>query len=388
MKEFVKELFNKNKNEKMVDISSLNNVIRLSNNILKMFFVFLVVIGLYGITLIFKEWKIFAFLFTILKVLSPFFIGLIIAWLLEPGVKFLQKQGINRILGTSIIYLMMLGVLYLVITTLFPILLIQINDFISALPSIGESVIGWLDNLLERFREIKFIDVDVIKEDVAASAQSFVSSLTTETPAKIVSFIRSFISAIGVFAIGLMVGFYLLFDFDSMGRGMLELFPRGIRKEIKSLFLEANSFLFSYVKGTLLVSFLIFVATTLAFNLIGLKAALLLGFICGVTNIIPYIGPYIGGIPPVIVGFSQSIPIGILTLLAVFIAQFIESNFIQPIIMSKTMKLHPLTILLGLLIFGYFFGIIGMIVATPLIATIKSVITYLENKYNILKFNN
>lgn len=78
------------------------------------------------------------------------------------------------------------------------------------------------------------------------------------------------------------------------------------------------------------------------------------GLICAITNIIPYIGPYIGGVPAVVVGFAISPLVGLLSLIAVVVSQFLESYVLTPVVMSKTMKLHPVTIIIGLLIFGYF----------------------------------
>ena len=129
---------------------------------------------------------------------------------------------------------------------------------------------------------------------------------------------------------------------------------------------------------------LVFVLSSLGFVISGLKAPLLFGLFCGLTDVIPYLGPYIGGAPAVIVGFSQSTITGIITLVAVVIIQFIEGNFLQPLIMSKQLKLHPVTIMLGLLVFGYFFGVIGMVLATPIMATIKVVFTFFDERYNIV----
>ncbi len=129
---------------------------------------------------------------------------------------------------------------------------------------------------------------------------------------------------------------------------------------------------------------MVFVVTSLAFYIVGLRAPLLFGLFCGITNIIPYAGPYIGGAPAVIVGFSQSPLIGILTLVSVFVVQFLEGNFLQPLIMSKTTKLHPVTIMLGLLIFGHFFGIIGMVISTPVIAAFKATFMFFNDKFGIL----
>ena len=125
---------------------------------------------------------------------------------------------------------------------------------------------------------------------------------------------------------------------------------------------------------------IVFIISTIGFYFIGLKGALLFGFFCGVTNIIPFIGPYLGGIPAVIAGLSQSFHIGILVLIIIIVVQLIESNLIHPFLMSKVMKLHPVTIMVGLLFFGYYFKIIGLIVATPIIASVKTIASYFIEK--------
>ena len=122
--------------------------------------------------------------------------------------------------------------------------------------------------------------------------------------------------------------------------------------------------------------------------IVGLRAPLLFGLFCGITNVIPYAGPYIGGAPAVIVGFSRGPVVGVLTLISIIIIQFLEGNFLQPVIMSKTTKLHPVTIIVGLLIFGHFFGIVGMVISTPLIAVLKSITVFFLEKFNIDLFEN
>lgn len=379
----MKNLFN---NEK-VDVKNLNEIIKLSTKILKVLFILLVIVGIYSITLIFKEWKIIAFIFLILKILAPFFIGIIIAWLLDPCVKFLHKRGINRVLGTTLVYLVLLLVLYLLITGIFPLLLSQLSDFVATMPAIFDDVTGWVNNFIDRFKDISFIDVEALKADMILSINTFVGSLTTDIPTTVVSFFKGLFSTIGISALGLMIGFYLLFDFDNVGKVLLSLLPARAKDDVLSLFMEANNSLFNYIKGTIFVSALIFVFSSIVFTFAGLKAPLLFGLICGITNIIPYVGPYLGAVPATIVAFTQGVSTGIITLGCIVIIQFVEGNFIQPLVMSKTMKLHPVTILIGLLIFGYFFGILGMIIATPLVAVIKSIAVFIENKYNILKFN-
>ena len=177
-----------------------------------------------------------------------------------------------------------------------------------------------------------------------------------------------------------------LISFDNVDN-LLAFLPKKSQKGTKDLLKAINGSLRGFVQGAILDCTLIFIVSSIAFMLVGLKAPLLFGLFCGLTNIIPYAGPYIGGAPAVVVAFSQGTPIGLLTLFSIILIQFIEGNFLQSLILSKTTKLHPVTIIMGLLIFGHFWGIIGMAVATPVIAALKTLLLFLDDRYDILKFN-
>ena len=105
--------------------------------------------------------------------------------------------------------------------------------------------------------------------------------------------------------------------------------------------------------------------------------------LCGITDLIPYVGPYIGGAVAVIVGFAQSPITGIFVLIVTVLVQLVENNILQPVVMSKTMQLHPVTIIVGLLVFQHFFGILGMILCTPTIALLKVVWQFFKDKYDL-----
>ena len=178
-----------------------------------------------------------------------------------------------------------------------------------------------------------------------------------------------------------------MLSFDNATDTIVTLLPEKLQKDTKVLANEINTSLRNFVTGALLDALFVFIITSIGFALVGLKAPLLFGLFCGITNVIPFAGPYIGGIPAVIVGFSQGLPTGIFTLIVIVVVQFFEGNFLQALIMSKTTKLHPVTIMLGLLIVAHFWGIIGMVVSTPIIASLKAIIMFLDEKYDILKFN-
>ena len=371
-----------------LDVKKLNEIILLGGNVFKILFFLLIIIGLYAITLVLKEWQVFEFVLLILGILSPLFIGLIIAWLLEPVVKYLIERGVSRILSTGLSYLMLIVILYLAITGIFPVLLNQLNEFISLLPPLFDDLTTFVNSTIDRFKDNPYIDAEGIKDNVVTSINTFVATLTTDVPAMIVSFISSLFATVGLFAVGLIVGFYLLFDFDNVAKNFISLVPHKYRKDTKNLLKELNVSLFNYLKGTLFVSILIFALSSLLFTIIGLKAPLLFGLICGITNFIPYVGPLIGAVPVLLAALTQGLSTVITALIAITIIQFVEGNFIQPLVMSRTMKLHPVTVMVGLLICGYFFGIIGMIIATPLVAAIKILYVFFDNKYHFLNYRN
>ena len=249
------------------------------------------------------------------------------------------------------------------------------------------SIAGLPLSIFDKISNISSFDVNGMKTEVFNKIGQIGTSLTSNLPTITVNVIKSIFSGLGTIVIGLVIGFYLLLSFDSATDTIVTLLPEKLQKDTKVLANEINTSLRNFVTGALLDALFVFIITSIGFALVGLKAPLLFGLFCGITNVIPFAGPYIGGIPAVIVGFSQGLPTGIFTLIVIVVVQFFEGNFLQALIMSKTTKLHPVTIMLGLLIFAHFWGIIGMVVSTPIIASLKAIIMFLDEKYDILKFN-
>ncbi|MBP3766417.1 MAG: AI-2E family transporter [Bacilli bacterium] len=381
-------MFKKVKNKEDLDIEKVNEAINLLDNILKIAYIFIIIVALFFIIKVFKELQIKYLILVILKILAPLFIGLFIAWLFAPMVKKLQKKGIKRSIGTAIVYIVFIGLLALLVGSIIPILRDQINDFIQTLPSIFDSVKEWVSDILSKMSKIDGFNADVVKSNIFTKMEDFSTSITTILPDKAVGLVKTFISGMGSFVVGLIIGFYLLMGFDNAGELLITLLPKKYQKDTRELGDEINNSLRKFINGAIIDAFFVFVITSIAFMLVGLRAPLLFGLFCGITNVIPYAGPYIGGIPAVIVGFAKSPITGILTLISIVVIQFLEGNFMQPVIMSKTTKLHPVTIIVGLLIFGHFLGIIGMVISTPLIAVLKSIVVFFMDKLNIDLFEN
>ena len=378
---------NKKNDDSEINKKELNEVISLGKKILRVLYVFAFIAVIYVLTIITKEWKIREFIITILKIVSPLFIGVAIAWLFDPFVKWLNKKGIRRSIGTLITYIIFLGIISIIVGSIIPILFDEINEFAKSVPSIIDTLRGWTDNIIDLLADIDGFNDKTFRADIFKRIGEFGTGLTNNLPTITMNIFRVILSGIGTILVGLVIGFYLLMSFDSVNDTIITVIPKKYRKSSRELMDVSNDLLRKFVNGALFDSTLIFVVTSLALWAVGLKAPMLFGLFCGITNIIPYAGPYIGGAPAVIVGFSQSPTTGILVLISIIIIQFIEGNFFQPLIMSKTTKLHPVTIILGLLIFGHFFGIIGMVISTPLIGICKVVFEFFDNKYGILNLN-
>ncbi len=375
------------KQDKELNYTKINDLVSLSHNVLRILFILLIIIGVYCLIRLIKEVQILPFVLTVLGLLSPLFIGIVVAWLFDPFVTYLNKKGIRRGLGAAISYAIFLGIIVLILTALIPLLSEQVNDFVTTtVPALFTSVREFIDNFFNSLNNIENFDAFAMRDEIFNNLESIATNLTSSLPDLLVSIVTSLFSGIGVFAVGLIIGFYLLLDFDKNTDTLFSLVPKKYRSETKKCLNAVNKPLKRFVNGALIDCSIIFVVTTIGFSIIGLKAPLLFAVFCAITNVIPYAGPYIGGAPAVLVGLTQSPTIGIAVLIFIVVVQAVEGNLLQPFIMSKTTKLNPVTIILGLLVFGYFFGILGMILSTPIIGAIKELINFFDEKYDFLNF--
>lgn len=375
----------RNKKEKEIDVTSLNHILRTGKKLINIgYFMAILALIILG-TFLIKEWKILRILKEVIIVISPIFIGFLVAWLFEPLVKKLQAKKVSRLLGCILSYLIILGVIFLIAYMFIPSLITQIKDFVAAAPEIFKELTKFVTNIIEKFDTNHLVNIKDVKKEITSIISNFGMGLVSNLPEYALSIGKTIINGGLNFVLGLMIGFYLLFDFDKVNENIDKMLPKTWKENFRELTKRINTSLRSYVQGVLLVMFLVFLTQSIGLTLAGMEAPLLFALFCAVTDIIPYFGPYIGGIPAVIVGFTISPITGICVLISILVVQLLENNFYQPLIMGHTMQLHPVTIMLGLLIFEHFFGILGMVIATPVIACIKVLLIFVNEKTGIIK---
>lgn len=369
------------KNIKEIDKKKVNDLLDMTSKIMRVVYILLFIAVIYLITIVSKELNLLPFIITLLKVIFPLFMGIVIAWLFDPIVKFLCDKKMSRGFAVTFVYIVFLGLLTIILGMIIPLLSDQINDFVGMIPDMIEKLKIMLTKVLNPLSNIDGFDLNSFEKDLFARIGDIGIDLMNNLPTMTVNVIKKLFSGFGTILVSLVIGFYLLMSFDGVSDTLFTIIPKRFQKNSEELIDEMNISLRRFVTGAIIDSTIIFLISSICFMAIGLKAPLIFGLFCGITNIIPYAGPYIGGAPAVIVGLSQSPTIGILTFISIFVLQFIEGNFFQPLIMSKTTKLHPVTIILGLLVFGHFFGIIGMAISTPIIAVVKTIFIYFDQKY-------
>lgn len=313
----------------------------------------LLLVAIILIVIIVKYLKIFSFIGRILTIFIPVFIGFIYAWMFNPIIRKVSKKYNRNVACIGLFLLFVLCVVsffYLLI----PVFYKEVAELLEVLPVLFKMLEKYVNNM--GFRDM---------------LDNLLVFLVDNVPLYLVGFVKSLFQSIGVIGVGLILGLYISMDYEKIVKKFYDLVPKKHKCVVVNLSDEVSTEVRKCVNGTLFVAFCVFVMDSLCFWFIGLDAPLLFGALCGLTDLIPYVGPYIGGIVAVCVGFTESKLVGILTLVICVVVQAIENYILQPIVMSKSIKISPVLIIVGLLVFGNLFGVVGMIFATPSVAVIK-----------------
>lgn len=321
----------------------------------------LLLVSIILIVFLIKYLNVFKYLKMIFVIMIPLFIGFIYAWIFNPLIDKLSEK-INRNCSCVLLFLIIILLFSLFIYFLVPMFYKECMEFIEIIPK-------YFEKLKVRVNDLGFKNI----------FDNMISFVGDKLPLYFVNFVSNIFRYVGVTVIGLILGLYISIDYERIVKAIYDLIPKKYKCLVINLSQEVSGAVRKCVNGTLLVALFVFILDSVGFIIIGLDSAILLGIICGITDLIPYVGPYIGGIVAVLVGFTESKFLGIITLIIVFVVQSIENYVLQPIIMSKSIKISPILVIISLLLFGRIFGIVGMIFATPILAIIKVLLCKIDN---------
>lgn len=331
--------------------------------------VFYIVIGLFILlAMVFIYWN----QGKLARVFSPFFIALIIAYLINPLVTWLEKKRVRRNLAIMLVYLLFIAVLAVVFIFILPELTNNVRELSESLPGIITGGQGVVQGLLDSIQSSNWpADIkDAILNELNAGTvflQDYVADILKKSLFTILGIMTSLVDLL----LALIIAYYIITDKEMFVRGLESLAPKRWRSEILAAGKDINQLMSNFLQGQLTVALIIGLLESIGLWIVQVRYPIVLGVIGGLFNVIPYFGPLLGAVPAVALALIQS-PVKALWAAAVFVTvQQLDNIYISTTVIEKKMGLHPVTTILAVLIGGEFFGIFGMFISIPVTAILK-----------------
>jgi predicted PurR-regulated permease PerM len=317
-------------------------------------------------------------LYPIRIIFPPLIFALIIVYLLNPLVTWMTSRGVPRILAALATYVVLLGALGVGLRYLIPVLVDQVEGFTRSFPDLLSRAQASVADFLQRL-------------GIAAEPGTLFEANETrilDVAGRLLDVTAGLVNVALILVLGLILGFYLLVDTPKIQRGAVSLIPARRRPEVLGIFKKLGRAVGGFVRGQLLVALFVGVASTLALYIVGLPYWAVVGMVSGLFNLIPLIGPFIGGGVAVFIAFTTQTagegllqlrpgwPLAIGSAIALLAVQQLDNHIVSPNIVARTVRLHPVTVMLALLAGGTLLGLWGMLLAVPMVASIKVLILH------------
>jgi predicted PurR-regulated permease PerM len=340
--------------------------------------------GFYGLVLFVAAVILFSFSF----IFAALFASVVLALLLEPVVNYFETRGINRVMVILGIYVVFTGLMVCLVAVLMPLLISEIKIFAANIPEYGGLIHGELNKLQmtvrHRFPGVAIPDYySFVTEKLFSSAQVIMRSMPAVA--------TSIVSILMMVVLVPFITFFLLADGHLITKSILRLVPNRYFEMCVLLIHKVVNALKLFVRGQLLDSCSIMITTMIGYAIIGLPYFVVIGILSGLANFIPYFGSIISvclALFVLIVTPGAFTLISLLSVGIVFVCiQIIDGTLVYPNVVGRQVNLHPLVVILGVAAGGSMAGIVGILIAIPLISickvTIEVLYTYLKS-YSII----
>lgn len=306
--------------------------------------------------------------------LTPVFLGIILCWISTPLTNKLRKIGLSKNLSAILSLILIFGLIIAVFSVVVPMFVSQFSNLVKEFPSIYDTIVDKLNPFLtenlnieaniKHFNEI--ISKDIILDNLDNILTYSISTL------------QSVFSVLVTIGTTIVVSFFMVKDMDKFKERIIMFFSRnGKGGKTYKMLSEIDAAVMSYVKGTILDSIIVGILTTIVCLILGLDYAIVFGILITILNLIPYIGALLSELIVALYALTVGGPIfAIVTFACLLLVQIIDANILQPNIIGKSVNLHPVVVIGGLIVFNLLFGIVGMIIAMPILAILKIIIEY------------
>ncbi|HTU84241.1 MAG TPA: AI-2E family transporter [Solirubrobacteraceae bacterium] len=302
----------------------------------------------------------------IFRALTSLVLGvLIVAIIAAPLSAFadlLQRWRIPRAIGAILGLLIGLAAFAGLVALVVPVFTREVNHFAASLPAIGDSLTRRLGHL-----------TGSSPAHITAQVQKFVTGYTRD-PAKLLgpaeSIGASIAAAVAAIIVVLLTSLYTAIHPDPLVNGMIRLFPPARRPHVQHIVGRLRTAYLAWLRGLLAGMLVLGGLTYLGLQLVGLRFAAFFAVFTAVAMIVPYFGALASSIPPILFALTVSTQEAVLVAIVYILAHQVESNLIQPLVVARTVKLHPALVAIGVVAVEQLFGFIGLLVAVPLLATV------------------
>lgn len=312
----------------------------------------------------------FLFVYMILDILSLLFISVIIVSAIDPAVDWMQKRKIPRSLGVLLIYLVLFALIGVSIYFIIPPIVSQAQDFGSKFPDYYQKsvdVLGPVTNFIESNQ--------LDKTKILSSISDSLSNATKNVFSTTVGVFSGLVSAVVVISLT----FYMSAEQDAIRKFVVSVVPKDHQEYAAALTEKIKDKIGKWLIGQAALMIIVGLLSYIGLLIIGIPHPLILGVFAGLMEIVPYVGPVIGAIPGVILGFLVSPTVGLLAILVYVVIQQLENHVIVPQVMKKAVGLSPITIIIVLLVGAKLYGAVGAILSIPLATAVGLFISDLRN---------
>lgn len=309
------------------------------------------------------------FLHSISILLFPFIIAFIISYIVDPLVIYLSRK-MKRWAASLIVVVSIILIIAIISFLLAPIIILQFTEFVKTLPQSFNDLQVWINTGL----------IPALNS-YGIATQDIQNNFSQNLPARLETIFNAFIGGISGLFTGISIlltslvniiiipflTFYISKDFENLKRYVKHLFPHDYQEKASDVFHKIDTLLGKYLRGALLVALINAIGATLGLYIIGVKYAFLLGALAGLLDFIPYFGLLISLVLSSIVALLSGNPVlqVPLTILLFITLNLLETSVIAPKMIGERVGLHPAVLILSLLIFQYFFGFLGLLIALP-----------------------
>ena len=310
------------------------------------------------------------FLYLIRDILIIVFVAVIIAAAINGPVSWLQRYKVPRLLGVIFIYLLLLLLLALVVTLIFPPLAEQIKQLAAYFPELMEKIGLSFQEWWGKYK------IEGNLQTLLDTVGDKLNKATSSVFGTIIDLFGGLVSAIII----LVISFYLAVQEKGAKRFLVSLTPNEHQSYLADLIERIESKIGGWLRGQLLLMFIIGCLTYIGLYFLGVKYALTLALVAALFEIIPYIGPILAAIPAVILAFLQAPFLALLVILLYIVIQQLENYIIYPQVMKRTVGLNPIVIIIVMLIGAKLAGVLGIILAVPVAAAVAEFLKDLQKK--------